>query len=100
MGNDGDTVTKTLLALDAKYVYLLVEDNWGWAYNLDDRIVSTSEVEKNPLLFVNTEKTDAVKHAEAVSVNHFGVNARAETAKSSKTKTFTSGSDTESSDTD
>ena len=91
LGDDGATVTKTLLALEAKYVYMLVEDNWGWAYELDDKIVNTSEVEKNPIRFVNTEKTDAVKHAEAVSVNHFGANARAVTAKSSKVKTFTTG---------
>lgn len=89
LGEDGETVTKTLLALEAKYVYMLVEDNWGWAYELDDRIVTTSEVEKNPILFVNTEKTDAVKHAEAVSINHFGTGAHAVTAKSSKVKTFT-----------
>ena len=85
LGEDGAKVTKTLLALEAKYVYMLVEDNWGWAYELDDRIVTTSEVEKNPILFVNTEKDDAVKHAEAVSVNHFGEGAHAVTAKSSKT---------------
>lgn len=91
LGEDGETVTKTLLALEAKYVYMLVEDNWGWAYELDDNIVNTAEVEKNPILFVNTEKTDAVKHAEAVSINHFGANARAVTAKSSKVKTFTTG---------
>lgn len=91
MGEDGAEVTKTLLALDASYVYMLAEDNWGWAYILDDKVVDTSEVEKNPITFKNTENPDAVKHAEAVSVNHFGTNARAETAKSSKTKTFTSG---------
>ena len=91
MGEDGAEVTKTLLALDASYVYMLAEDNWGWAYNLDDKVTDTSETEKNPIEFVNTEKTDAVKHAEAVSVNHFGEHARSETAKSSKVKTFTSG---------
>ena len=91
MGEDGAEVTKTLLALDASYVYMLAEDNWGWAYELDDKVVDTSEVEKNPIEFKNTEKTDAVKHAEAVSINHFGDNPRTETAKSSKVKTFTSG---------
>ena len=91
MGEDGAEVTKTLLALDASYVYMLAEDNWGWAYELDDKVVDTSEVEKNPIEFKNTEKTDAVKHAEAVSINHFGANPHAETAKSSKVKTFTTG---------
>lgn len=94
MGEDGAEVTKTLLSLDAKYVYMLAEDNWGWAYILDKRIWDTSEKETNPFTFTNTENPDAVKHGEAVSVNHFGANARAETAKSSKTKTFTSGTGT------
>ena len=91
MGEDGDDVTKTLLALDASYVYMLAEDNWGWAYILDDKVTDTSETEKNPIEFVNTERTDAPKHAEAVSVNHFRNGGYAETAKSSKTKTFTTG---------
>ena len=89
LGADGATVTKTLLALDASYVYMLVEDDWGWAYNLDDKIVNTSEVEKNPIEFNNTEKADAVKHAEAVSVNHFGDNPHVQNAKSSKGSFFT-----------
>lgn len=91
MGEDGAEVTKTLLALDASYVYMLAEDNWGWAYILDDKVTDTSETEKNPIEFVNTERTDAPKHAEAVSVNHFRNGGYAETAKSSKTKTFTTG---------
>lgn len=91
LGADGATVTKTLLALDASYVYLLVEDNWGWAYELDDKMLSTSEVETNPFVFNNTEKTDAPKHAEAVSINHFGANPHVQNAKSSKVKTFTTG---------
>ena len=92
LGEDGEEVTKTLLALDASYVYMLAEDDWGWAYELDDKVVDTSEVEKNPITFKNTEKTDAVKHAEAVSINHFGANPHVQTAKSSKVKTFTTGS--------
>ena len=84
LGDDGAEVTKTLLALDASYVYMLVEDDWGWAYELDDKIVTTSEVEKNPIEFVNTEKTDVPKHAEAVSINHFGQRPHAQNAKSSK----------------
>ena len=88
-GMDLHPVTKTLLSLHADYVYLLVEDNWGWAYILDDAIMSTDEVEKNPFRFTNTEKTDAVKHAEAVSINHFGDgytdDERVKTYKSSKT---------------
>ena len=91
LGADGATVTKTLLALDASYVYLLAEDNWGWAYVLDDKVLSTTEVETNPFEFNNTERTDAPKHAEAVSINHFGDNPHVQNAKSSKVKTFTTG---------
>ena len=91
-GIDGKTVKKTLRALHAEYVYLLVEDNWGWAYDLDDSIFSTDEKEKNPFTFDNTEKTDAVKHAEAISINHFGDDyteeERVKTYKSSKTQYF------------
>ena len=93
LGEDGAEVTKTLLALDASYVYMLAEDNWGWAYILDDKVVDTSDVEKNPITFKNTENPDAVKHGEAVSVNHFRNGGYAETAKSSKTKTFTTGTE-------
>lgn len=91
MGEDGAEVTKTLLSLDPGYVYLLVEDNWGWAYELDTQVLNTSDKESNPFEFVNTEKTDAVKHGEAVAVNHFRNGGETETAKSSKTKSFTSG---------
>ena len=88
-GIDLKPVTKTLLSLHADYVYLLVEDNWGWAYILDDAIMSTDEVEKNPFRFTNTENPDAPKHAEAAAVNHFGDGYsdkdRVKTYKSSKT---------------
>lgn len=87
-GQDLHPVTKELLALYADYVYLLVEDNWGWAYILDDAIMSTDEVEKNPFRFTNTENPDAVKHAEAAAINHFGDGytdtERVKTYKSSK----------------
>ena len=87
-GQDLHPVTKTLLALHADYVYLLVEDNWGWAYILDDAIMSTDEVEKNPFRFTNTENPEAVKHAEAAAINHFGTGytdeERVKTYKSSK----------------
>ena len=88
-GMDLAPVTKTLLSLHADYVYLLVEDNWGWAYILDDAIMSTDEVETNPFRFTNTENPDAVKHAEAAAINHFGNGytdeERVKTYKSSKT---------------
>lgn len=88
-GKDLAPVTKSLLSLHADYVYLLVEDNWGWAYTLDDSIMSTDEVEKNPFQFTNTENPDAVKHAEAAAINHFGDGytdeERVKTYKSSKT---------------
>lgn len=90
-GADGQKVTKTLLCLFPEYVYKLEEDNWGWAYNLDTRSWDTSQKEKNPFQFVNTEKTGAVKHAEAVSINHFGQedsDNRTEYYKSSKVEYF------------
>ena len=95
-GNDGATVTKKLLSLDPKYVYRLKEDDWGWGYNLDTHEYNTSAKESNPFTFTNTEKTTGVpKHAEAVSINHFGEGARAETYKSSKTGYFTNTNTTE-----
>lgn len=91
-GVNGATVSKTLLSLHAEYVYLLVEDNWGWAYELDTQVLNTSDVELNPFSFVNTERTDAPKHAEAVSINHFGTvysdDERVKTYKSSKVESF------------
>ena len=93
-GKDGDTVTKTLLSLDPTYVYLLAEDNWGFGYQLSETVISTADKEANPFIFVNTKlaigsETDltagtVVKHAEAVSINHFGTNARREDFKSNE----------------
>ena len=71
-------VTKTLVALDPYYIYRVAEDAWGWAYTMtgstgaDGAHPNTSTVEVNPFRFTNTEKEDAVKHAEAVTINHFG----------------------------
>ena len=87
-GEDGARVTKKLLCLDPKYVYRLVEDNWGWSYILDTNDITTSQQVSNPFVFTNTLKAAAVKHAEAVSINHFGENAQAETYKSSKVESF------------
>lgn len=91
---DGAVVTETLLCLDPTYVYLLEEDNWGWAYTLDDKSIDTSEQEKNPFIFTNTEKSGIVKHAEAASLNRFGNELhgrdRMQTVKSSKVESFTS----------
>ena len=75
-GADGAAVTKKLLALDPHYIYRVAEDNWGWAYEVVGAVTgdipNTSTVEVNPFTFTNTEKEGAVKHAEAVSINHFG----------------------------
>lgn len=90
-GNTIQDVTKTLLSLDPKYVYRLKEDDWSWAYTLDTKEYNTSAKEANPFTFTNTEKEVTVKHAEAVSINHFGsngVSAHAETYKSSKLESF------------
>ena len=70
-GEDNTVVTETLLCLDPKYVYLLAEDDWGWSYDLDTESIDTSEQEFNPFVFINTPKTNVVKHAEAASFNYF-----------------------------
>ncbi len=97
-GDDLEKVTKTLLSLDPKYVYRLVEDDWGWSYNLDTKEYNTSSKEKNPFTFENSLRTDAVKHAEAVSINHFGEMHKAENYKSSKTNNFSNNSNSNNSD--
>ena len=75
-GADRAAVTKKLLALDPHYIYRIVEDNWGWAYEITGQaggnaIPNTSTVEVNPFTFENKDKEGVVKHAEAVSINHF-----------------------------
>ncbi len=72
-GEDGDAVTKVLYALDPHYVYEVAEDDWAWSYTLTGTgtTLNTSEVEVNPFSFHNTPKQNVVKHAEAVTVNHF-----------------------------
>ena len=93
-GVNGQTVYKTLKALDAGYIYKVTEDNWGWSYTMTGAggTLTTSEVEVNPFHFTNEEKADAVKHAEAVMINHFqgkdGQTSRTEHAKSSKVERF------------
>ena len=93
-GVDGQSVFKTLKALDAGYIYKVTEDNWGWSYTMTGAggTLTTSEVEVNPFHFTNEEKADAVKHAEAVMINHFqgkdGQTSRTEHAKSSKVERF------------
>ncbi len=99
-GDDGAEVVKIILALDPYWVYLVLEDDWGWAYTMtgdtsqmeDDGTYTTSSVEVNPFRFRNTEKKDAVKHAEAIMINHFKSSERdadVEHAKSSKVESFT-----------
>ena len=70
---DGAAVTKILYALDPHYVYEIQEDDWAWSYTLSGSGTSlnTSEVEVNPFTFTNTPKEGVVKHAEAVTINHF-----------------------------
>ena len=72
-GEDGAEVTKVLYALDPAYVYEVTEDDWGWSYTLTGTgtALNTSEVEINPFNFKNTLKDNVVKHAEAVTINHF-----------------------------
>ena len=100
-GADGASVTKTLLALDPSYIYSVIEDDWGWAYDLTGTVdgvevetgsQNTSIVAVNPFTFHNKEKANTVKHAEAVTINHFATSATGksdvETYKSSKVKSF------------
>ena len=94
-GADGAPVTKILMALDPHYVYSVIEDDWGWAYELTGTAstITTSDMEVNPFVFQNTEKTNVVKHAEAVSINHFATSGTANDAytedyQSSKVESF------------
>ena len=93
-GADGDPVEKVLMALDPNYVYTIIEDDWAWSYTLSGSgtTLTTSEVEVNPFIFHNTEKEGVVKHAEAVSINHFATSAEGEASvenyQSSKVKSF------------
>ena len=97
-GADNASVLKTLYALDPGWVYMVVEDDWGWAYELtgESSHETTSDCELNPFTFHNRLKTEnaagdpIVKHAEAVTINHFQTKdgsegAREEHYKSSKT---------------
>lgn len=85
---DGATITKTLLCLDPEFVYQLEEDNWGWGYKLDKKKTDTSKQESNPFIFENTLNPDAVKHAEAVSINIFGEGGGSKTYKASKVLSY------------
>lgn len=90
-------VEKDLYGLDPGYVYMVIEDDWGWAYELTGTASSqtTSDYELNPFEFHNKPRTvnlngdPIVKHAEAVTINHFndkeGSGYREEHYKSSKT---------------
>lgn len=96
-GADNAGVLKTLYGLDPGWVYMVVEDDWGWAYKLSGEHTreTTSDSELNPFKFHNKARTvneagdPIVKHAEAVTINHFqtleGEGAREEHYKSSKT---------------
>ena len=72
-GDDFAAVTKVLYALDPSFVYEVTEDDWGWSYTLSGTgsTQNTSEVEVNPFTFHNELKPNTVKHAEAVTINHF-----------------------------
>lgn len=99
-GENGAEVVKEIYALDPYWVYLVLEDDWGWAYTMtgdtnqegEDGTYTTSSVEVNPFRFKNTEEADAVKHAEAIMINHFKSSlsgAKVEHYKSSKVESFT-----------
>lgn len=89
-GDETTEVIKTLMALDPSWVYVISEDDWAWSYIFDaEETMTTSDVEVNPFRFDNSKNTDAVKHAEAVSINHFaneniGLESRVENIKSNE----------------
>lgn len=91
---NGAVVSKTLLSLDPNYVYVVVEDDWGWSYTTTgaSSVQTTSTVEVNPFTFTNVEKEGVIKHAEAVMINHFATSAEGEADtehyKSSKVEHF------------
>ena len=98
---NGAEVIKDVLALDPYWVYMVVEDDWGWSYEMsgdtnqvgEDGTYTTSTVEVNPFRFHNTEKEGVVKHAEAVMINHFqsveeGASSYTQHKKSSKVEHF------------
>lgn len=91
---NGAVVSKTLLSLDPNYVYVVVEDDWGWAYTTTgaSSVQTTSTVEVNPFTFTNVEKEGVLKHAEAVMINHFATSAdgqaKTDHYKSSKVEHF------------
>ena len=98
-GANGAEVVKTLRGLDPYWIYMVLEDDWGWAYTMSGNNPTevttgeptTSVVDLNPFHFHNTEKADAVKHAEAVTINHFQGTSSAskeEHYKSSKVESF------------
>ena len=95
---DDAYVEKDLYGLDPTWIYMVIEDDWGWAYTLTGTAShqTTSDYELNPFEFHNTPRTvnlegnPIVKHAEAVTINHFktleeGSTSREEHYKSSKT---------------
>ena len=103
-GANGAEVIKTMRGLDPYWIYMVLEDDWGWAYTMTglnqtdaSGLTTTSTVDVNPFKFRNTEKADAVKHAEAVTINHFGYTIsggafngkQEEHYKSSKVESFT-----------
>ena len=98
-GNDLAAVTKSLYGFDPTWIYMIIEDDWGWSYELTRTSPeqTTSDYEVNPFVYHNQARTEnpvgtpIVKHAEAVTINHFksmeeGSTAREEHYKSSKTR--------------
>lgn len=90
-GDENTEIVKTLMALDPSWIYEVYEDDWAWSYTYDGSVsMTTSDVEVNPFRFTNSKNEEAVKHAEAVSINHFanetiGLESRVENIKSNET---------------
>ena len=88
-GDENTEIVKTLMALDPSWIYEVYEDDWAWSYTYDGSVsMTTSDVEVNPFRFTNSKNEEAVKHAEAVSINHFAngtLEASVENIKSNET---------------
>lgn len=75
---DNTMVEKNIRNLDPNYVYAIIEDDWSWSYTTTGKATgpqTTSSVTVNPFTFSNTKNNNAMKHAEAVTINHFAETA-------------------------
>lgn len=98
--------------LDPDYIYKVIEEKWGWSYdltnikggdgvsigNLSTRSASSEDLITNPFIFVNTPKADIdqkIRHAESKATNNFRGDVTEKVIyEDSKTNTRTSNTST------